>query len=253
MGANLTPAFDENELLRHRSFVRRLAHELAGSQGAEDLEQEAWVAALQNPPRVAAAARNWFRTVLRHLAARGARAEDRRLGREEQAAGPELSENPLEVAERLSRERRLIQAVENLAEPYRSAILLRYFEELSPLAIARRQRVPVATIKTRLRRGLVQLRERLSGDDPALPVWLAALGRPARRNEPAHPQGCGPRGGRPHGHVALGLARRDWPRTPSGARSHRRFVRHARPERHCPEPAPLRRLQCSDCSDSRAP
>jgi hypothetical protein len=39
--------------------------------------------------------------------------------------------------------------------------VLRFFEELSPSAIARRQKIPVATVKTRLARGLAELRLRL--------------------------------------------------------------------------------------------
>ncbi len=172
------PSFDAGELLRHRAFVRHLARELAGPGAAEDLEQDAWVAALEHPPRLAVTARSWFRTVLRHLAGRRARGERRRSAREELAAQPETVADTREVVDRLALERRMVQAVEGLREPYRSAIFLRYFEELTPPDIAQRIGVPVPTVKTRLRRGLAQLRERLEDErDPR--GWAALIGSTA--------------------------------------------------------------------------
>jgi DNA-directed RNA polymerase specialized sigma24 family protein len=64
-------SFQGAELLRHQGFVRRLARELVRDASlADDLAQEAWVWALERPPRLAGAARAWFRTVLRNLAGR---------------------------------------------------------------------------------------------------------------------------------------------------------------------------------------
>jgi DNA-directed RNA polymerase specialized sigma24 family protein len=58
------------QLLEHRAFVQRLARELVrDAAAADDLAQEAWVRALERPPRMGAA-RAWFRTVLANLAAR---------------------------------------------------------------------------------------------------------------------------------------------------------------------------------------
>ena len=168
------------ELLEHQAFVRRLAHELVRDAArADDLVQEAWVQALQHPPRMAQAARTWFRTVLRNLAIRSAREAGRRGEREAAAARPEAQPSPLEIGERLALERRLVQAVEALREPYRSAIFLRYFEDLSPRAIAAREGVPVATVKTRLRRALELLREALDRSHGQR-AWALALVRFAR-------------------------------------------------------------------------
>src|SRR5262249_47014883 len=53
-----------------------------------------------------------------------------------------------------------------LEEPYRSTLLARYFDELPPTEIARALDVSVETVKTRLKRGLAQLRERLDSIRP---------------------------------------------------------------------------------------
>jgi RNA polymerase sigma-70 factor (ECF subfamily) len=174
------------ELLRHQGFVRRLAHELVRDAArADDLVQETWVQALRHPPR-ADSARGWFRTVLRNLASRSAREAWRRAEREAAVARPEVQPSASEIGERLAQEQRLVQAVEALREPYRTAIFLRYFEDLAPGDIAARERLPVATIKTRLRRGLEMLREALDREQGRR-AWALALVPLARPGQAAIP------------------------------------------------------------------
>lgn len=72
-------------------------------------------------------------------------------------------------------QRDLVAHVLALDEPYRTAILWRYVEELSPRAIARRQGVPVRTVHTRLERGLARLRDRLRGSRGGPEAWLGAF------------------------------------------------------------------------------
>jgi hypothetical protein len=66
--------------------------------------------------------------------------------------------------------------VRSLDEPYREAILLRYFEGMAPRDIAKSRGVPIDTVRSHLRRGLAKLRERLDashgGDRRA---WCVAL------------------------------------------------------------------------------
>ena len=75
----------------------------------------------------------------------------------------------------------MVAAVLALAEPYRSAVLLRYYEELPPRAIARRLGVPVETVRTRVKRGVELIRMRLvearSFDARALIAWLLPMAR----------------------------------------------------------------------------
>jgi hypothetical protein len=95
------------------------------------------------------------------------------------------------TAEILAREEsraRVVEALRALEEPYRSTLLLRYFEDLPPRAIARREGVPVETVRTRIKRGLECLRARLDreygGDRGA---WGAALLPLARFPRPFGP------------------------------------------------------------------
>ena len=183
---SVRPASPER-LLQHQAFVRRLAQELVRDAArADDLVQDAWVQALRHPPRVAEAARAWFGKVVRNLASRGARQEERRGERERAAARVEAQPSVLEIGERLALEHELVRAVESLREPYRSAIFGRYFEGLSPRAIAAREGLPVATIKTRLRRALELLREGLARSH-GKHSWALALVRLARPEHAAVP------------------------------------------------------------------
>ena len=62
------------------------------------------------------------------------------------------------VALRAERAADLRAAVATLHEPYRETVTLRFFGELSLEEIARQTERPLATVKTHLRRGLLQLR-----------------------------------------------------------------------------------------------
>ena len=73
----------------------------------------------------------------------------------------------------------MVEALFELKEPYRSALLLRYYRDLSPTAVAETLGLSVETVKTRLKRGLAQLRERLDrrygGDRKAWCLSLAPV------------------------------------------------------------------------------
>jgi hypothetical protein len=87
-----------------------------------------------------------------------------------------LTVTPADVVERAEMHRLVVDRVLALPEPYREALLLRYFEELSAAEVAERQEVPVATARTRLQRGLERLRRELDqihGGDRG--QWLSAL------------------------------------------------------------------------------
>jgi RNA polymerase sigma-70 factor (ECF subfamily) len=64
------------------------------------------------------------------------------------------------------RQRAVRNAVAELRDPYREVVALRFFGELSLEEIAAATRRPLNTVKTHLRRGLMQLRGRL-GDEVA--------------------------------------------------------------------------------------
>jgi len=117
--------------------------------------------------RSESAPRNWLGKVLRNFVKLRRRREDSTSRRERIAARPEVrdaTEEPGEVVARADLQQRIMAAVVELDEPYRSALLLRYMDELSAEEIARRQGVPSSTVRNRIRRGLAMLRRRFGGE-----------------------------------------------------------------------------------------
>jgi len=170
-------------LLAHRNWVRRVARALTADEHlAADLEQDLWVEALERPPNVRTSVRAWAAAVLRHDLLDRRRSAARRARREEIAARPEAIPSDADVVADADAHRRVVNAVMDLAEPYRATVLLRWYEDLGPSAIAARQGIPVETVRTRLRRAVHLLRERLdaqSGGNRS--AWMAAL-LPLARN-----------------------------------------------------------------------
>jgi RNA polymerase sigma-70 factor (ECF subfamily) len=174
-------------LLAQVEWVRHLARTLvAGEERADDVAQEAWLAALQRPPAHGRNVRAWLAIVTRNIARKFVRGETRRRRNEEAAGAHALASAPsappselppaAAMVERAELQRRVVAAVLALEEPTRSTLLWRYFEDLTPNAIAAATGVPLATVKTRLKRGLAQLRGRLR-EDFGLEgrEWMAAL------------------------------------------------------------------------------
>jgi RNA polymerase sigma-70 factor (ECF subfamily) len=168
--AQPTPAEFE-ALTQHVAWVRRLAYQLVRDPGvADDLAQDACLAALEGRRREERAdergpLRDWLAAVLRNGARLEWRRAERRNERERAAAQLESQPSTAELVERVATHRAVVDAVLALDEPYRATLLQRYFEELSPTAIASRTGVPLATVKTRLQRGIAQLRATLGGAD----------------------------------------------------------------------------------------
>ena len=71
--------------------------------------------------------------------------------------------------------KQVADAALELAEPYRTAILMRFFEAMTPNQIARDRELPVATVHTHLRRGLQLLRTRLDEVVDDTTNWRAIL------------------------------------------------------------------------------
>ena len=162
-------------LTKHAKAMRRLAAALLGDEhAAQDVAQTAALRALSHPPRVLS--RAWLETVVRH------QVSDRRRKRSPEVGHGELDprEEPSaqEVVERLELGRMVLDAVNRLEEPYRTAVYLRYFEEHPVAEVARIQGVPRRTAQTRLYRALNQLEEDLSGHfgpGSSWADWRAAL------------------------------------------------------------------------------
>lgn len=164
-------------LLAHTEFMRALARSLVDDASrADDVVQDTIVAALKHRPRQPDRMRSWLGRIVRNFAFRSHRSDQRR-GKHERATPPR---GPVpSTAEILAREnarRRVVAAVLRLEEPYRSAVVLRYLEELPPREVARRLGVPVETVRTRVKRALQQLRASLDADhDGDRSAWSLAL------------------------------------------------------------------------------
>lgn len=160
----MTPlARDPDFVLEHSGFVRALARELVFDEElARDVEQETWLAALSNTPS-GGSPRAWLATLVRNIAFKAWRGKLRRSDRELAVARePRAVPTPAELLDRENSRREIVEAVVALDEPWRSALIARYFEELSPEQAAQRLGVPLETLRTRLKRGRELLRERLA-------------------------------------------------------------------------------------------
>ncbi len=164
------------ELAGHRGFVEALARRLVFDQHlAEDLVQETLLAAMQNPPREKRALRAWLARVVRNLAYRTLRTRARRDRREKLAARPEATPPTGDLVARLAWHRIVVDTVLTLPNDMRETLILRFYEDLTPKEIAERQGIPSATVRSRLKRGLALMRERLDDTRGGRKAWTLGL------------------------------------------------------------------------------
>src|SRR5207248_11731388 len=115
---------------------------------------------LRSPPAPTSPLRAWLSGVLRNLIYKRRRGDARRDRREQVAAAepaegiktPDLLFDDCEAQEQVAL---LLSAV---TEPYRQTLRLRFFEQLGNEEIGQLLGVPPATVRSRVRRGLYQLR-----------------------------------------------------------------------------------------------
>ena len=152
----------EELVKEHYSSLYRFAYRLSGSaQEAEDLTQEAFCQAqmklgqLRDEKR----ARAWLFTILRNAYLHKVR--DRKtanvLSMEDIGDIPERLPDPLPDID----PQRLQEALDELDEPWRTPIILFYFEDFSYRDIADQMEVPIGTVMSRLARAKSFLKSRL--------------------------------------------------------------------------------------------
>lgn len=168
------------ELLLHADFVKKLARQLVWDDNqAADLAQDTFLAALQHSGAKLESQRAWLATVVRNFRGKFHRGETRRARREEVAALPDIVPSTEEIITREELRSKVVRAVLDLKEPYRSHILLRFYEDMPPRLIARHVGAPTETVRTRIKKGLDLLRGRLDdeygGDRKALCLALIPL------------------------------------------------------------------------------
>jgi RNA polymerase sigma factor (sigma-70 family) len=158
-------------------WTRGLARVLvADADAAEDLVQDTWVTAVRHRPDPGGSLRPWLATVMRNLARTGHRMAQR-ADRRHRAADQlrPAPDSPEEALARAELHERLAHLVGALGEPYRQAVVLRFFEGLSSPQIGRRLAVPEGTVRWRLKTGLDQLRRQLDETHGDRGTWKRAL------------------------------------------------------------------------------
>ena len=161
-------------LLGQLAWVRALARSLVRDPAsAEDVAQDTWLAAQSQRDRPRSFA--WLAAVTRNFARQRFRGEASRRRRELLRARDERLPSSAELVSRTEQQQLVVQAVMRLDEPYRSTVLLRFVDGLAPSAIARRQGVPAATVRSRSKRALEQLRVALARDFGDRESWALLL------------------------------------------------------------------------------
>lgn len=174
----LVAAFQRGELsafdtlvLRWDGKIRGAIYRILGSEDeARDLCQEAFLKAYRALPGFKGQARfsSWLYQIALNLCRDRMR---RRRGRVfislDDPDGPESNQRPdpgpgtLELVESMDMSRMVASAVADLPEDQRVVIVLKEYQDLTFLEISEVLDVPLSTVKTRLYRGLIQLRESL--------------------------------------------------------------------------------------------
>ena len=137
-----------------RALLRRF---VADPNAVDDLAQETWLAVLRQAASGGFLGRAWLCTVARNFALQTLRGDQRRLVRETRAAQDAAFEADGEVRCDAPMRARVLAAVDALDDRYREVVRLRFFGDLLPCEIAERLRLPVETVRTRLKRGLAQV------------------------------------------------------------------------------------------------
>jgi RNA polymerase sigma-70 factor (ECF subfamily) len=161
---------DFEELLRrYRKRVYRICYRMAGNaEDAEDWAQECFVrvyrqlahydARLPFAPWMLRVVSN---TCINLIRARGVRQSKMEFGLDEEQGQQSAAPDPLQTALHGDEIRRVNAAISALSPPLRQAIVLRMGEELSFHELAATLGVPLQTAASRVRRALIQVRERL--------------------------------------------------------------------------------------------
>lgn len=177
---------------RHERRIYGLALRMTGARHeAQDVTQQTFLSAIKNLSgfREAAAVSTWLATIAVNTALKTARKraglptssldEAAQPGEDGQIPHPEYiadwRESPDRLAQRAETQRLLDEAIAELGTGQRAVFLLRDVEGLSIRDTAKALEISQASVKVRLLRARMQLRERLA----------RAFGNPARRYRPA--------------------------------------------------------------------
>lgn len=166
---------DIESIVAQRHWLRNLARQIARTEAdADDLEQGVITVALSYRLDSVRTPRAWLSRVARNLATRTGRSDRARSAREEairHVGAAQATDQAVANTEVFALLSRLVLALD---EPYRSTLILRFYQDLTPAQIAREMNVPASTVRTRLARSLALLRAKLDERDPGA-RWMGAL------------------------------------------------------------------------------
>jgi RNA polymerase sigma factor (sigma-70 family) len=156
-----------DELMSELAWLKRLAVALVRDESdANDLVQETWLVAAEHAPTDGRPLKPWLSRVALNLVRMRSRSAKRRSGREAAVESfVESSPTPDELVSRVDAQRVVVNEVMRLAEPYRTTVLLHFFQDLSSAEIARRSGIPEGTVRRRLKTALDELRNRLHAEE----------------------------------------------------------------------------------------
>jgi RNA polymerase sigma factor (sigma-70 family) len=173
-------SLDPEELLSHAGWVRALAVALVGESKADDLAQATLLRAIERPPRHKSNVRAWLGTIARNFAISWSRKDIRqrellqkrvyenRRDRETAAESASVPETPDQLLGKSESATHVMQALQDLPDPGRHLLMLRYVEGLTPAEIAERYDMKAVTVRVQLSRALEELRRlmrhRFGGD-----------------------------------------------------------------------------------------
>lgn len=166
MGADAENQPDLAELVeRHYAVVYRYAYRLTGSAAdAEDVTQQTFLTAQSklSQLREPDCARSWLLTIARNTYLKMLRSRPNATHVSLEVVADPVdaidAEPPAVDGERLQ------AALNELAEEFRTPLILYYFNELSYKELARQLDLPIGTVMSRLNRGKAHLRRRLTTD-----------------------------------------------------------------------------------------
>ena len=163
-------------LLQDIAWLKSLATRLATNRDdADDLVQEAWIAAWRRQPDATRPMRAWLTKVVRDLAGMKRRSDHRRAARHELTEGPQVPAAPDERVAQLQLHRVLVDLVIELDEPYRSTIIAHFVEGRTSASIAEALDIPAGTVRKRLHEALSRLRAGLDASAGHRKGWAPGV------------------------------------------------------------------------------
>ena len=147
----------------------RLALRMCGGDAAlaEDAAQEAFLAAWRGLPRFRGDSRfsTWLYRLTTNAAIDWLRREKRHRGMDDvtELELPDDGPSPQDQAEQAEAQQAVRRALSRLSEEHRQVLLLRYMQELDYAEIAAALEISEGTVKSRISRAKMRLRELLDG------------------------------------------------------------------------------------------